>query len=62
MRMIDHPHILQLFEVMETKRNLFLVIEYAQGGELLDYIVSKGRLKEDEAKEFVRQIASALVK
>ncbi|KAI8906750.1 kinase-like domain-containing protein [Gorgonomyces haynaldii] len=61
MRMMDHPNVLQLFEVMETKRNLFLILEYASGGELLDYIVSKGRLKEDEAKEFVRQICSALV-
>ncbi|KAI8927498.1 hypothetical protein BC831DRAFT_452162 [Entophlyctis helioformis] len=60
MRMIDHPNIIQLFEVMETKKNLFLVLEYAAKGELLDYIVANGRLKEDEAKTFVRQIVSAL--
>ncbi|KAJ3214569.1 hypothetical protein HDU67_001489 [Dinochytrium kinnereticum] len=60
MRMLDHPNIIQLYEVMETKKELFLVLEYAAGGELLDYIVSHGRLKENEARKFVQQIVSAL--
>ncbi|TPX70577.1 hypothetical protein SpCBS45565_g01610 [Spizellomyces sp. 'palustris'] len=60
MRMLDHPNIVQLIEVMETKRELYLVLEYAPGGEVLDYIVAHGRLKESEAKKFVRQIVEAL--
>ncbi|KAH6563154.1 hypothetical protein BASA50_005312 [Batrachochytrium salamandrivorans] len=60
MRMIDHPNVIQLFEVMETRKNLFLVMEYASGGELLDYIIANGKLKEEDAKTFVRQILSAL--
>jgi MAP/microtubule affinity-regulating kinase len=61
LRILDHPNIVKLFEVMETKKNLFLILEYASKGELLDYIVSKGRLKEEEAKRFTKQIMSALV-
>lgn len=61
MRIIDHPNVIQLFEVMETKKNLFLVLEYASGGELLDKIVTNGRLKEEEAKKYVKQVVSALV-
>ncbi|KAJ3321216.1 MAP microtubule affinity-regulating kinase 1 [Blyttiomyces sp. JEL0837] len=60
MRMLDHPNIIQLFEVMETKRELFLVLEYAAGGEVLDFIVSHGRLKEKQARVFMSQIVSAL--
>ncbi|KAJ3415109.1 Map microtubule affinity-regulating kinase [Chytridiales sp. JEL 0842] len=60
MRELDHPNILQLFEVMETRRELFLVLEYAAGGEMLDYIVNHGRLREKEARKFMQQIVSAL--
>ncbi|KAJ3266869.1 Map microtubule affinity-regulating kinase [Chytriomyces hyalinus] len=60
MRLLDHPHIIQLYEVMETKKELFLVLEYAVGGELLDYIVARGRLHEKEARKFFHQIVSAL--
>lgn len=45
---------------METKKNLYLVLEYASGGSLLDYIQSKGSLKECESKDFVKQLCSAL--
>jgi MAP/microtubule affinity-regulating kinase len=60
MRLCDHPNIIQLFEVMETKKELFLVLEYASGGELLDLIVSQGRLKEKDARNYIKQIVSAL--
>jgi serine/threonine protein kinase len=46
---------------METKKDIILVIEYAAGGELLNYIIAHGRVKEPEAKKFVRQIVDALV-
>ncbi|KAJ3116515.1 MAP microtubule affinity-regulating kinase 1 [Phlyctochytrium bullatum] len=60
MRLLDHPNIIQLYEVMETKKELYLVLEYASGGEVLDYIVAHGRLKEKEARKFIQQIVSAL--
>lgn len=61
MRMIEHPNVIQLYEVMENKQNLYLVLEYAAGGELMNHIVSKGKLNEDDAKDVVKQIISALV-
>lgn len=61
MKQIDHPNILQLFEVMESAKKLYLVLEYASGGEILNEIVEKTRISEDEARRIVRQVVSALV-
>lgn len=62
MRMLNHPHIIQMFEIIETKKEYCIVLEYAAGGEVLDYIVAQGRLREAEAKKFIRQISNALVR
>ena len=58
---LDHPHIIRLYERVETPREVMLVMEHAPKGELLDYIVSQGKLDEEEAKRFTRSIVSALV-
>ncbi|XP_048589644.1 maternal embryonic leucine zipper kinase isoform X2 [Nematostella vectensis] len=60
MKDLCHQHICQLYHVIETDENIYMVLEYAQGGELFDYIVAKDRLKEDEARGFFRQIISAV--
>ena len=54
--MIRHPNIIQLFEIIETPKQLFLIMEYVSGGELFDYIVKKQKLKEVEACRFFQQI------
>jgi len=51
-----HPHIIRLYEVIETPNDIFVVMEYVQSGELFDYIVEKGRLHEEEARRFFQQI------
>jgi len=61
MKLLDHKNIVQLFEIIETKKELYLVMELAEGGEVLDYIVAHGNLKIQEAKRFFRQLAEALV-
>lgn len=40
-----HPHIIKLYEVISTPTDIFVVTEYAPGGELFDYIVQKGRVR-----------------
>lgn len=50
-----HPHIIRLYEVIETPTDIFVVMEYVKSGELFDYIVEKGRLQEDEARRFFQQ-------
>ncbi|KAI9592236.1 kinase-like domain-containing protein [Syncephalis fuscata] len=56
---LQHPHIIKLYEVITTPTDIIMVMEYA-GGELFDYISSRSRLNEAEARRFFQQIISAL--
>ncbi|XP_027330040.1 CBL-interacting serine/threonine-protein kinase 10-like [Abrus precatorius] len=59
MRMVRHPHIIHLFEVMATKSKIYFVLEYAKGGELFRK-VAKGKLKEEVAHKYFRQLINAV--
>jgi serine/threonine protein kinase KIN1/2 len=58
--LLNHPHICSIQDVVRTKHHLCMLLEYISGGQLLDLIIEKGRLKEKEARKLLRQIASAL--
>lgn len=55
-----HPHIIRLYEVIETPSDIYVVMEYVKSGELFDYIVEKGRLQESEARNFFQQVGSVI--
>jgi len=59
-KLLKHPHIATLFDVIDTQTEIYMIFEYASGGELFDYIVSHRRVKEKEAKKLFLQIISAL--
>ncbi|XP_072956013.1 CBL-interacting protein kinase 9-like [Typha angustifolia] len=60
MKLIKHPNVVQLYEVMASKTKIYMVVEFVDGGELFDKIVSSGRLKEEEARRYFQQIINAV--
>ena len=58
--LVNHPYICGMRDVLKTHHHWYMVFEYVNGGQMLDYIISHGRLKEKQARKFGRQIASAL--
>ncbi|XP_069470594.1 serine/threonine-protein kinase SIK3 isoform X3 [Ambystoma mexicanum] len=60
MKTLCHPHIIRLHQVMETERMIYLVTEYASGGEIFDHLVAHGRMAEKEARRKFKQIVAAV--
>lgn len=60
MKLLNHPHIIKLYQVMETKDMLYIVTEFAKNGEMFDYLTSNGHLSESEARKKFWQILSAV--
>ncbi|PTB76631.1 protein kinase [Trichoderma longibrachiatum ATCC 18648] len=58
--LLHHPHICGMRDVVRTNYHWYMLFEYVNGGQMLDYIISHGKLKEKQARKFSRQIASAL--
>ncbi|XP_078150544.1 CBL-interacting protein kinase 16-like [Carex rostrata] len=59
MRMVRHPNIVELKEVMATKSRIFFVMEYVRGGELFAKVANR-RLPEDKARHYFKQLISAI--
>lgn len=59
LRLLRHPHIIRLYDVIKLREEIIMVIEYA-GKELFDYIVQRGRMPENEARRFFQQIIAAV--
>eukprot|EP00933_Yihiella_yeosuensis_P071581 TRINITY_DN7978_c0_g5_i1.p1 TRINITY_DN7978_c0_g5~~TRINITY_DN7978_c0_g5_i1.p1 ORF type:complete len:825 (+),score=159.10 TRINITY_DN7978_c0_g5_i1:186-2660(+) len=60
LKLVHHPHIIQLYEIIETPRQLYLIMEFCPGGELFDHIVANGRVREREACKFFHQIIAGV--
>ncbi|KAI5963466.1 KIN2 [Candida pseudojiufengensis] len=59
-RLLFHPFICRLYEMVPMTNHYYMLFEYIEGGQMLDYIVAHGSLKERHARKFARGIASAL--
>lgn len=59
-KLIKHPHVVRLHEVMGSKSKIFIVLEFVTGGELLDKVVNHGRMREDEARKYFQQLINAV--
>uniref|UniRef100_A0A7S1NGA1 non-specific serine/threonine protein kinase n=1 Tax=Eutreptiella gymnastica TaxID=73025 RepID=A0A7S1NGA1_9EUGL len=56
MRKLDHPHVTKMFEVLQTQKHVYLVLELVTGGELFDKIVQKKRFDETMARNYFQQL------
>ena len=60
MERLDHPNIIKLYEVVDLLPRMHVVMEYAPGGELFDYIIKNGYYSEDDARPVFAQVVSAI--
>ncbi|CAL9213370.1 unnamed protein product [Arabidopsis halleri] len=60
MKLIKHPNVVEIIEVMASKTKIYIVLELVNGGELFDKIAQQGRLKEDEARRYFQQLINAV--
>ena len=60
LKQLHHKNIIQLYEIMESKKSLYIVMEYCEKGELFDYIVKNGKLNEKEACRLFQQIINGV--
>ncbi|KAL3653302.1 CBL-interacting serine/threonine-protein kinase 3 [Castilleja foliolosa] len=60
MKLIKHPNVVRIDEVMGSKTKIFIVLEFVTGGELFDKIVNHGRMREDEARRYFQQLIDAV--
>uniref|UniRef100_A0AAG5CTU8 Protein kinase domain-containing protein n=1 Tax=Anopheles atroparvus TaxID=41427 RepID=A0AAG5CTU8_ANOAO len=60
MSSVQHPNIIHIYEVFENREKMVLVMEFAAGGELYDYLSERKVLAEEEARRIFRQVATAI--
>lgn len=60
MRLLNHPHLLKLEDFAESPKHLYIILEYAQNGELFDYLIKKRTLSVEQAMKFFREMIFAI--
>lgn len=61
MKLVQHPHVVRLYEVIDTQTKLYLILELGDGGDMYDYIMKhRNGLPEDQAQKYFIQILEAI--
>ncbi|XP_016474051.1 CBL-interacting serine/threonine-protein kinase 24 isoform X1 [Nicotiana tabacum] len=60
MKIVRHPCIVRLHEVLASQTKIYIIQEFVTGGELFDKIVHQGRISEDEARRYFQQLIDAV--
>ena len=60
LKIVRHKYIVQLYEILETSQHIYIIMEYCEGKDLMDFILSKQHLSEMEALKFFQQLINAL--
>jgi 5'-AMP-activated protein kinase catalytic alpha subunit len=60
LKIVKHKYIVQLYEILETPQHIFIIMEYCEGQDIMDYILTRGRLSEDESLKYFQQLINAL--
>ena len=60
MKVVHHPNVVQLKEVLASRTKIFIVLELVTGGELFDSIVKEGKFSDDKARKYFRQLIHGL--
>eukprot|EP01103_Thecamoeba_quadrilineata_P014409 TRINITY_DN4299_c0_g1_i1.p1 TRINITY_DN4299_c0_g1~~TRINITY_DN4299_c0_g1_i1.p1 ORF type:complete len:687 (-),score=118.36 TRINITY_DN4299_c0_g1_i1:178-2238(-) len=60
MKLINHPHVLRLYDVYDTEEHLYLILEHAEKGELFEYLLQKGSLDPSDTLRVFQQLIEGL--
>ncbi|XP_022144940.1 CBL-interacting serine/threonine-protein kinase 24 isoform X1 [Momordica charantia] len=60
MKIVRHPHIVRLLEVLASQTKIYIILEFVTGGELYDTIVLQKKLPEMESRRYFQQLVDAV--
>ncbi|XP_057550846.1 CBL-interacting serine/threonine-protein kinase 24-like isoform X1 [Amaranthus tricolor] len=60
MKIVRHPFIVRLHEVLASRTKIYIILEFVPGGELFDKIVHKGKFSEMESRKYFQQLVDAI--
>jgi len=60
MKSLSHPNVISLIDILYTTNHIYLILEYANCGDLHDYIRQKGKLTETQVKKLMKQLVDGL--
>ena len=60
LKLVKHKFIVQLYEILQTAQHIFIIMEYCEGKEIMDYILTQNRLSELESLKYFQQLINCL--